>query len=137
MRIRLWATLGAALIAAVAYLPVASAGVVVRAAPRPFFRGIHGCHGGAFCHHRLIRRSPAFRFGAGFRERELGAEANAGDISSDFAGDDDLAPDHQLWFRVQEKFGPGDLGRPPIPEQSGPWDTGGAEPEDGDAPDTR
>ena len=82
--------------------------------------GIQG-HGFGFHHlpQPFNRFHPAhFRFG-GFRSHQLGVfTGGAGDF--DYATDeDDYGPDagddiDNLHFRVQEPFGPGDIGRPPM-----------------------
>ncbi len=87
-----------------------------------FARGFRGFHGRPF----------GFDFGRGFAPSRFGqigfrgGEVAAGDDDVDDydeGGDDGLGNMH---FRVQESFGPWDVGRrpPPAPEpyDSGPWD---------------
>jgi hypothetical protein len=124
--------LGAALIAGVA--PSSAAGVrgFGGMPSRPVFHHFHGCGAGAFCRRGSGRD---FQFGAGFRQRNTGAFGGY-----DAAYDGDFAEDHDLWFQVQEKFGPGDLGRPPMPREpedytpfdNGPPDASGPYEPDGD-----
>jgi hypothetical protein len=79
--------------------------------------GNHG-HGFGFRRPTIRFHSPHFRFGD-FRSHELGVfMGGAGDF--DYASDEgDYGPDagddiDNLHFRVQEPFGPGDIGRPPV-----------------------
>jgi len=107
--------------------------------------GMHG-HGFGF-HHRFLPpqnlfRRPDFDFGAGFRSRRL-VETTGGYGDYDDASEDDYgsyAEDDidNLHFRVQEPFGPGDIGRrppvraegdaPDLSDRMDPWH--GYEPED-------
>jgi len=106
--------------------------------------GFH--HGSGFHHGFGFRPSflppshlfhqPHYNFGAGFRSHQSGGLAGgAGDDTSDDYGAyaDDIS---DLHFRVQEPFGPGDIGRPlpppaeayvsDMPDRMGP---GGYEPQ--------
>ena len=91
------------------------------------FAGIHG-HGFGF-HHRFHQfREPDFHFGAGFRSHRL-VEVTGGYGDYDYASENDYGPYgddddiDDLHFRVQEPFGPGDIGqRPPVrAEGEGPY----------------
>ena len=95
--------------------------------------GLHG-HGFGF-HHFLPRPTnqfhrPHFRF-AGFGSHRVASVAGGyGDY--DEAYDDDIG---NLHFRVQEPFGPGDIGRPPVrAEADAPYDSERMKPWDGYGP---
>jgi hypothetical protein len=89
-------------------------------------------HGRGFgFHHRFLAAFPfrqrKFDFGEGFRSHQL-VEATGGYGDYDYASDDDYGPYpgddiDNLHFRVQEPFGPGDIGRrPPVrAEQEAPY----------------
>src|SRR5437016_584201 len=94
--------------------------------------GIHG-HGFGFHHLRLFHplhfHVTHFRFG-GFRSHTVPVfTGGAGDF--DYAADEeDYGPEtgddiDNLHFRVQEPFGPGDIGRPPVrAEEDAPYMSG-------------
>jgi hypothetical protein len=66
-----------------------------------------------------------------------GGAYSAGVAGFDYDADDDFAPE-DLHFRVQDSFGPGDIGRPPPPPQpydEGPWDGARMDPWHGYQPD--
>ena len=76
-------------------------------------------------------RNPRLRF-ARQQFDGWGGGAYSGDVAAyGYDGDDDFAPE-DLHFRVQESFGPGDIGRPsPPPPQAydnGPWDSARMDP---------
>jgi hypothetical protein len=72
-----------------------------------------GMQGHGFGFHRFVPtptnqfqfHQPRFNFGRGFRSRSSSVAGGYGD------SDDDIS---ELHFRVQEPFGPGDIGRPPV-----------------------
>jgi hypothetical protein len=94
-----------------------------------------GFHGGWFHGHRVIAPFPFNRFGPGPYGDWGGGGIAAG---GDYENGDYVAADEGLdgmHFRVQEPFGPGDLGRPmPPPPDSGPWDTARLDPSNGYEP---
>jgi len=110
--------------------------------------GFHG-HGFRFHHGfgfppRFFRPAypflqPHFNFGAGFVSHQQGV-VTGGYGDEDYASDDDYgsyADDDidNLHFRVQEPFGPGDIGRPPVrAEEETPYMPDGMDPRSGFAP---
>ena len=98
-----------------------------------FHGGFHGVHSGRtfFGPHNFRFRNPRLRF-ARQQFDGWGGGAYSGDVAAyGYDGDDDFAPE-DLHFRVQESFGPGDIGRPsPPPAQTydnGPWDSARMDP---------
>lgn len=104
-----------------------------------------GFHRGFGLHHRFLPlrhlfHRPDFDFGAGFVPHRLNETIGAlGDFAS--AYDDDYASYagediENLHFRVQEPFGPGDIGRPPPgAEEDAPYLPDRMDSAQGDAPD--
>lgn len=102
--------------------------------------GSHGFHGFRGFHSRLPFHNPGFnfalgsprlRFGRAQFEGWGGGAYSAGVVGFDYDQDDDFAPD-DLHFRVQDRFGPGDIGRkpppPPEPYDNGPWEAARMDP---------
>jgi hypothetical protein len=97
--------------------------------------GFHGFHGNRTGPFRFGQRnfwpgSPRFRFGTARFEGWGGGAYSAGVAGFDYDDDDGFAPD-DLHFRVQESFGPGDIGqpaRPPVAYDYGPWGTARMDP---------
>lgn len=94
---------------------------------------------GLIFHHGFFRpvrpfHRPFFNFGAGFRSHqsnEFSGGYGGNDSDDDYGGYGDDIED--LHFRVQEPFGPGDIGRPPArADQDVPYDSG--DPRDGNGP---
>lgn len=103
--------------------------------------GGHGFGHGLIFHHGFFRpirpfHRPFFNFGAGFRSHQsngfVGGYGDSGyDSDDDYSGYGDDIED--LHFRVQEPFGPGDIGRPPAREEEDvPY--GSRDPRDGRPP---
>jgi hypothetical protein len=92
-------------------------------------------HVGSFGFHHFLPRPTNqphahFRFGRGFRSRSVSFAGGYGDEGS--YGSDDIS---ELHFRVQEPFGPGDIGRPPVrAEEDGPYGPERMDPRQGDEP---
>jgi hypothetical protein len=91
--------------------------------------GFHGSYGFRarpfpFRYHRYdFVGFPYARFGTARSEGWGGGAYSAGVAGFDYDTDDDFAPE-DLHFRVQDSFGPGDIGRqapPPEPYDDGPW----------------
>jgi opacity protein-like surface antigen len=105
------------------------------------FHGFHGFHSrpSPFHFHRRDFRIafPNAEFGSA-RSEGWGGGAYSGDVAGfDYGEDDDFAPE-DLHFRVQDSFGPGDIGRPsppPQPYDDGPWDATRMDPSHGYEPD--
>lgn len=98
------------------------------------FHGSHGFHSPGFLfhlhHHGFGAPFPRSRFGSTRFEGWSGGPYSAGVADFDYGGDSDFAPE-DLHFRVQESFGPGDIGRPtPPPERydNGPGDAARMDP---------
>ena len=88
---------------------------------RAFGSGFGFHHGFGFGHRfppaNRIFRQPRFNFGAGFVSHRgtvvAGGYGDDDSTSGDYGSYSDDIED--LHFRVQEPFGPGDIGQPPIP----------------------
>lgn len=112
-------------------------------APAHAMGGFHGqgfgFHHGFASHPRFFRPfHPSHRqqpdFGAGFASHQSNVLAGGyGDTSDDSYSNDDI---EDLHFRVQEPFGPGDIGRPPASaEEDAPYMSEGTDPGPGYAPE--
>jgi hypothetical protein len=103
------------------------------------FHGFRSFHSRAFPFHRrgFVIGFPNTRFGF-FRTLGWGGGPySVGVVGSEYDGDDDFAPE-DLHFRVQDSFGPGDIGRPvPPPEtyDNGLWGAARMDPWRGYEPD--
>lgn len=132
----------------VAALLVATASAEGHMGGRPS-SGFHGFHGFRGFHSRLLFHNRRFNFTPGSSPLRFGraqfAGWSGGAYSADVVGfdydqNDDFAPD-DLHFRVQDRFGPGDIGRtpppPPASYDKGPWDAARMDPWHGYEPDNR
>jgi len=85
--------------------------------------GFHGFHRGAFPFryhpYNFVAASPHERFGRAQPEGWGGGAYSAGVAGFDYDDDNDFAAE-DLHFRVQDSFGPGDIGRPSPPPE--PYD---------------
>jgi hypothetical protein len=138
--------IGAAIIAATASADAHMGGMGGRSSGG-FHGGFHGVHG--FHSRSFLLRPNNFRFGfpqarfGRLRFEAAGGGAYSADVAAGDYGDydesDDYAPE-DLHFRVQDSFGPGDIGRPsPPPPQAydnGPWDSARMDPWHGYEPDS-
>jgi hypothetical protein len=107
------------------------------------FHGFHGTHGfhSRFPFHyygpNFAVTFPGERFGTARNEGWSGG-AYSGDVAGfDYDDDSDFAAE-DLHFRVQDSFGPGDIGRPPPPPEPydyGPWGAARMDPWHGYEPD--
>ena len=103
-------------------------------------------HGFGFRHHFLpptrLFHQPHFHFGAGFASHRLSL-VTGGYGDYDYAADEDNYGPYDddidnLHFRVQEPFGPADIGRPPPgAEDDAPYDSSPMDRVEGYAPDER
>jgi hypothetical protein len=101
--------------------------------------GVHGFHG--FHSRSFPFGFHRYNFGVGFsngRAAGWGGGAYSGDVAGfGYDGDDDFAPE-DLHFRVQESFGPGDIGRQAAPDETydyGPGEAARMDPWHGYEPD--
>jgi hypothetical protein len=105
------------------------------------FHGSHGFHPRPLpfhFHQRNLRVAfPDAGFGSARSEGWGGGAYSAGLAGFDYDEADDFAPE-DLHFRVQDSFGPGDIGRPsppPQPYDYGPWEAARMDPWHGYEPD--
>jgi hypothetical protein len=109
---------------------------VLAATPGGFVHAGGGLQGHGFGFHHFLPRPTNqarahFRFGRGFRSRSVSVAGGYGDDEGSY-GSDDIS---ELHFRVQEPFGPGDIGRPPMrAEEGGPYSPDRMDPWHGDEP---
>lgn len=104
-----------------------------------------GFHRAPGFHHRFLPprhlfHQSHFDFGAGFASRRLSEETGAfGDYAGAYGDDYDSYADEDienLHFRVQEPFGPGDIGQPPrSADEDAPYLPDRMDSRRGDAPD--
>jgi hypothetical protein len=139
MRHMFWAALAAAIIAATP--ATAHMGEMGGGGSGGFGHGGHQFHFGPlpfpFHEQRLMAGFPNARFGEA-RFEGWGGGAYGGDVEAYDPDEGDFTAE-DLHFRVQEPFGPGDVGRrpPPGPYASGPWEGAGQDAWDGYESDDR
>ena len=120
MKIRLWAALGAAILAGSAFWSAANARAPGGRPSHPviLFRGFNSCQVGPFCGQRPVSSVSSARFGAGFLGARTGGGAFAGGPSDDYAVDADegFGTDDAFRFDKPATLGPGDKYPAAMPE---------------------
>jgi hypothetical protein len=120
MKIRLWAALGAAILAGSVFSATANARAPGGRPSRPvaLFRGFNSCHVSPFCRQRFVSSVSSARFGAGFLGPRKGGGTFAGGPSDDYAVDADegFGTDDAFRFDRPAALGPGDEYPAAMPE---------------------
>ena len=125
METRLWAALGAMVVAGSICSSVTNARVLggMPSRPVPVFRGFQGCSVGVFCRHGFVGGVPSAAFRVGFPGRSAGGSF-AGGPSDDYAVDvnEGFGTDDAFRFDRPAAPGPGNESRRSMPDASDSYD---------------